>query len=408
MGSRKSRMRTGRARTLHLVALAAGVSFIACRDDGAYVGGVNGALAVGAYHSLGFGDACSGGGKINFCSTERVTEVLELRSEHPDIVELLPQASHPRADVAKSPYYILGKKPGEASLTFKARFDDGSVRAASVVVQVKAPDAARLSYSCGGTDATNILLSLGDKGQFEVELLSANEKLVGWLPGAVAGEGLTDVSADSDATYYEWQAPAVAGVQNLQPGVVRKVAGTMTAFGPGQVTSIDLKSRNEGSPAAFSTGGSFYVNTSIRVQGQSPCQSLPVELHSQTPAICTGPAGETVWMGDTYGGAATVYAEGNCVLGVSMPGGPVLTTKTFPMFFVSGAPAGLDIPGYGNACPVAGGTACAYGYSSIGVCKDGRWIEKSTCASNQTCDFVPDSTSGCQSGASCAVCRGLR
>jgi hypothetical protein len=50
-------------------------------------------------------------------------------------------------------------------------------------------------------------------------------------------------------------------------------------------------------------------------------------------------------MGDIYGGTATVYAEGNCVLGASMPGGPVLTTKTFPMFFISKPPADLDLPG---------------------------------------------------------------
>ena len=345
MDSAKGAKRSRLACTLPVVAFATAASFAACNNGGAYIGGVNGALAVGAYHSVGFGDACSGGGKINFCSTETVTAILELRSEDPSTVELLPATSHPRADLARHSYYILGKKVGQASLTFKGSFNDGSVRTASVVVQVKAPDFARLAYGCGGADTTNLLLNLGSTDQFEVELLSGTEKLAGWLPGAVAGDGLTDVSGDSDATYYAWQAPAAAVVQNLQPGVVRKVAGTMTAFGPAQVTAIDLVSRNEGSPAAYSTGGSFYVDTQVRVKDQAPCQSLPVELHSSTLSICSGLAGETVWIGDTYGGAATVYAEGNCVLGASMPGGPVLTTKTFPMFFISKPPTDLDLPG---------------------------------------------------------------
>lgn len=388
--------------------LAAAGCVAACNDTGAYVGGVNGALAVGAYHTLRFGDACSGGGKISFCSTQSVTEVLELRSEDPGIVEIVPLANHPRPDVAKSPYYVLGKATGQASLVFKARFDDGTVRADSAVVEVKTPDSARVAFSgCSGETSTNVLAALGEWQPFQLELLAKGEKLAGWLPGAVSGEGVTDMSGDGDRTYYHWQAPATPVVRQLVPGVIRKVTGSLTSFGPGQVTSIDLAALNDYTSASFyAPEALFPVETRVRVNGQLPCQGLPVELHSSTPSICSGPAGEVIWMGDKYGGTATVHSEGACVLGVSMPGSAVLTTKTFPVFLVTRPPTGLKLPGFGEPCPVEGGSACA-GYT-LALCKAGRWQENGQCSSDQTCDYLPDSAPGCVPGGSCARCRGLK
>jgi hypothetical protein len=395
-----------------LLTLTAVGAVAACNNTGASVGGLSGALAVGAYHSVRYGDGCSGGGKINFCTTEQVTEVLELSSSDPTTVEVLPGGSHPRPDMAKSPYYVLGRKAGESSLVFKGRFDDGTVRADSVVVEVKAATLGKVDFiNCGvgqATSSTNVLTRLGEADDFELPIFAGTEQLVGWLPGAVTGEGVTDISGDGDGNLYTWQAPLVPGVQKLQPGTVPKVTGTLIAYGPEQVTAIDVASRDLGYPAAFLKPGDFYVDTRVRLNGEFTCDQFSVELHSSTPAICSGPAGETVWPGDEYGGKAAVHAEGTCTLGVSLAGGKVLTTKSFPMFFVTAKPAGLEIPGFGNHSQVEGGTACSYGYGSVGVCKGGRWVEKTYCTDAQTCDFVPDTTKGCLAGASCAICRGLR
>jgi hypothetical protein len=230
---------------------------------------------------------------------------------------------------------------------------------------------------------------------------------VGWLPGAVRGNGLSDGSGE-DATAYTWQAPAVPVTVSLRPGTVSKVQGTPTSFGPEKVTTIDLAAASE--PLSFiSLERPFYVETHVRVRGQAPCRStLPVELHSSTLSICSGAAGESAWMGDAYGGLATVHAEGNCGLGVSMPGGAVLGNKSFAIFNVQAPPADLELPGDGNPCPVEGGTSCAYGYGDVGICQAGRWVEKTYCGSAQTCDFVSSSTKGCVSGASCAICRNQR
>lgn len=384
-------------------------SLAACDNKGAYVGGVNGTLAVGAYHTLAYGDACSGGGKLNFCTSETITEILDLRSEDPTVLEIVPGTSHPRAGQAKRPFYALGKKPGQASLTFKARFDDGSVRADSAQVMVKSADLAKLVYACRGEDRNEVLASVGSVQDFEVHLYAGGERLTGWLPDAIAADGVTDVFADMDVNRYSWQAPSVPATQTLRAGAVSRVTGKLTAFGPAQVSSIDIVSRNAGSPAAFAaTGQRFYVDTQIRVNGQVPCENTPVELHALTPAVCAGPAGALAWMGDRWGGEATVYAEGSCGIGAALPGGAIFGTKSFPIFFVQSAPTGLKIPGYGEACPTEGGTACAYGYSSVGVCTEGRWVSKTSCSAQQTCDYVPETAPGCVSGASCAACRGLR
>jgi len=393
----------------HLGVLVGSVaSMLACNDRGAYVTGVNGGLALGAYHSLGFGDACPGGGKINFCSTEGVTEILELRSDDPDIVEILPGAKHPLGALATSSYYMLGKKDGKTALFFRGRFNDGSVRDASVEVEVKHAELLRLASACGSAPAeTNLLVSTGDTGTFELEMLAGGEKLSGWLPGAVTAEGLTDTSGNSDINYYAWQAPETPIVRALESTLAAKVVGTLTAYGPDQVTSIDISSRDTLFPAAFTAEGSFYIYTQIHVGDKSPCRSLPVEIHSSALSVCSGPAGEAVWMGDAYGGEARVHAEGNCVLAASTPGGKALSSKSFPLFFVNAPPTGLDVPGFGNPCTIEGATACSFGYGSVGVCKSGHWMEKLTCSENQTCDFVPQSSKGCVAGASCAVCRGL-
>lgn len=390
------------------LALTAGACLAGCDDKGASLNGVSRALAVGAYHSLSYGDACSGVGRINFCTSQKITEVLELRSEDPSIVEVVPAANHPRADKASKPHYVLGKRPGKTSLTFKGAFDDGTVRADSTVIEVKRADRGQLSFWCSGENTTNLLVHLGETESFELELFAGSEKLAGWLPGATETEGLGADFGD-DATWYTWQAPSVPTVTKLQPGTLPTVVGTLTAFGPAQVTAIDVASVNNDRVSYISLGGSFSVHTHVLVNGQRSCRNvLPVELHSTTPSVCSGPAGETVWMGDEYGGAATIHAEGTCGLGVSMPGARVLASKSFAIFNVQAPPADLDLPGFRNSCPVEGGTACAHGYGMIGVCKDGRWAEKTTCPTEQTCDFIPNTTPGCASGASCAACRGLR
>jgi len=400
----------------HCMLLLVAVIVAACNDKGAYLSGPEGTLAVGAYHRFDFGDACvyTPGGSVpipSFCSTEFVTEVLELSSSDPSVVEIISGADDPRGAIGPYSSTMVGKKPGQSTLMFKGNFSDGSVRQASATVQVKAPDSIKLVAGCGGPPATNLLTPVDTQAVFDLEIYAGTEKLVGWLPNAATADGVIQGDGSSDGNHDTWQAPSTPTMLTLQSPVVSKVTGTLTAFGPDQVTdfTITVSAFDDLMRAAYTEPGhDFYVQGIILVEGQSPCHNLSVEFHSSTPDVCSGPAGETVWTDSDAGNStAVVHTEGLCTLGVSMPGGPVLATKSFPLFLVSAGPSGLETPSLGSACTVEGGTACPFTYAEPEVCRSGYWVEKPSCPADQVCDFVSDTTPGCVAGVVCAKCRGL-
>jgi hypothetical protein len=273
---------------------------------------------------------------------------------------------------------------------------------------VGSPDSIKLIAVCDdGSSVTNLLASLGAQENFGLQIYAGTEELVGWLPNAVTAGGVTQVYDDWGNNPYLWQAPATPVVLQLQSAIVAKVTGTLTAFGPDQVTDITLQASSDSYRNAFTTPGDFDVSHTVLVNGQSICHPLPVELHSSTPAICSQPTDEDVWIGDQYGTQAAAHAEGLCTLGVSMPGGPVLATYSFPIFFVSAPPAGLEVLTDTDPCAVEGETACQVGYGQVGLCKSGHWVEQPFCPADQVCDFVSTTTPGCIAGTVCAQCRGL-
>src|SRR5262245_858661 len=72
------------------IAGAAAFLLTACpMDDEAIIHGPR-YLALGAHAGIGFGDACSGGGKINFCTTQGLTTLDSLYSKDEKIVKLVP------------------------------------------------------------------------------------------------------------------------------------------------------------------------------------------------------------------------------------------------------------------------------------------------------------------------------
>lgn len=391
-----------------LFALPLGVMVAACNthDHDASLAGPERPLAVGAYHRVAFGDACVHEfDKFfpNFCSTELVTDVLESRSDDPAIANVVLGTDHPQGSLAKNKFYVVGQAVGQTSLVFKGTFDDGSVRESSLVVRVEAVDTFRFA-DCGQPPSTNLLVRAGDTEGFEVQMFAGKQQLAGWLPGAVSADGLTEQFNDGDTMPYVWQGSPTPAVANVQSPIVSNVGLTLTAFGAEQVTSIELIA----SSAAFTAPGNFYFGTQVRVHGQTPCRALPVEVHSATPSICWGPSGETVWQVATgTGNYAVAHAEGNCVLGVAVPGGEILNTGTFPIYFVQPEPPS-DPPPTSDFCPVEGATICTGDNHFVSSCKARSLTTKSTCSSDQICDYVPDSTPGCVAGTSCARCRGLR
>ena len=381
-----------------------------CSDKKAFVRGPDGTLAVGAYSVLAYGGECflKQGFVADNCNSD-VSEVLELSSSDPSVVEIIDGKDHPAGSSAQYDHYLLGKSPGQSVIRFKGRFDDGSTREASTTVHVKMPDRLKVAPSCTEeSSTTNLLTLVGTQESFFLEIYAGTESLAGWLPGAVTADGLTQEYFDvDDRNPYHWQAPSTPVVLQLQSAWALSIEGTLTAFGPDQVTDMTA-SGSVFQRGAFTEPGDFGISTHIRVQGQRTCQELPVELHSSTPAVCSGPAGETTWPGATGGGGAAVHAEGLCTLGFSMPGGPTLTTDNFPMFFVAAWPAGMTTPAIAEPCKLQAATACSPTYEDVTACKGGYWAIVTTCPADQICDFVPDTTAGCKAGTLCAQCRGLR
>ena len=395
-----------------LFALILGPTLAACHNHESSLLGPQRPLAVGAYHSLVFGDACAEATDkffTNFCTTEHVTDILQARSDAPTIADVILGTDHPRADVATHKFYVVGKGAGRTSLVFKGMFDDGSVRESKIDIRVEAVDALKL-VECNQPPADSLLVIVGRDESFELAMFAGSDQLAGWLPDAASADGLVQQFMDSDSMPYVWQAPATSVVEQVQSPIVPHAGLTLTAFSPGQVTAIDL---TVPSPVAVTAPGDYNLNlaTQVRVEGQTPCVSLPVELHSSTPAICSGRSGESVWQVEGgVQGYAVVHAEGTCVLGVSLPGGPVLTTKDIPIFFVQSRPFPPSPETVSEFCRVEGETMCGGDYNAVSVCKgsNGTAPPSSHCAPGQVCDFVPDSTPGCIRGASCARCRGLR
>jgi hypothetical protein len=126
-------------------------------------------------------------------------------------------------------------------------------------------------------------------------------------------------------------------------------------------------------------------------------------LHAETPDVCAGPNGETVWPGTgEHSGPIRGFAEGLCRVGASMDGDKPLRTFTYPQFILE--PSDLW-PIEGERCEVEGSTGCST--YSVAACLNGRWVYQAECAKDQTCDVKPAGSAGCVPGGPCAACRGL-
>lgn len=389
----------------------------ACGKD-AEINVPRGTLAVGAYSELSWDDTCklqALGGKIPApptCIPHVATELMELDSSDTTVAAIVPGSSVPLDDADSAGYYLLGVGPGQATLTFKARFDDGSVRQATAAIQVKAPDTIKIKAICSDNyPVSDVVLPAGGQISFTVEIYARTEQLVGVLPDAVTGDGvaLEDLSFGDSPRPYVWQAPATPATVQLRSAYAPTVVGSLRAFTEEQVTDIGMRVSQDSYRNAFTqseraTGpASLSVSTTVIVDGKASCQALPAQFHSATPAVCSGDGGAMEWGTAWWGGEVSVFSEGICTLSASMPGLPTLATKSFPLFFVSD---GLEVSTAGS-CGMEGQTACQPGYLGVERCKSGAWIADLACPADQVCDLAPAASAGCIAGVPCARCRGL-
>jgi hypothetical protein len=378
-------------------------------EDAALQGPVNAPLAVGAYHGLSVSDACAGGGKLNFCSTERLVSVDSLVSRDPSIAEIVLPADVPR-EISEDPYFVRGVGPGTAVLEFSATFDDGTTRTGTLDLEVRRANAAHIVAGCGIDESDVVLAMPGETRSFEVRLFDGRTVLSGWHPDALESvAGVTPWYLSDESNHFEWTAPTQPVRIGVTSPVVGRSAGTLRAFAPSEVTDVVVTSPNS-APLATSIGEAFYVDTKMTVDGVTVCNSQPGFLRTETPAVCSGPSGSQIWAAESHSrGSAVVNAEGICRLRASADGTTFFGVASFELFVVT-APASAEYAGFGNPCSVEGSSTCTYGFSSVAVCRDGFWSgsESDYCGPDRVCDFQDVSASGCVAGSTCAHCRGLR
>jgi hypothetical protein len=364
-------------------------------------------LAVGAYQSLQYGDACEGGGKVSFCSSEGLVSLDELSSRNPGVAVIVPASEAPLAE-STTTHFILGVAPGRATLVFRGTFDDGSVRSAEADVEVRKADRVKMSASCKGTETSQIVTKPGGEAYLDAKLFSGSTELAGLHPDALLPvAGLTRSPSFDSVNQFTWTAPPEPVSVDVRSALVSGSVGTLLGYGPADVSDIVVDSSN-GSSLVTWQGGSTRIAAMTKVRGVEPCHVNPVVFRTETPAVCSGPAGALTWQGkDESGGFVEMNAEGTCRVSASADGVRFFRPGVFRFFFVE-EPGAEKFDGFNQPCAVEGSTSCTYGDNSqVTICREGRWTTKEQCGPTRTCDARDPASSGCVAGGPCSHCRNL-
>ncbi|MDX2051825.1 MAG: hypothetical protein SFV15_05490 [Polyangiaceae bacterium] len=386
------------------------LALASCSDGEAYLQGpLQGEpLAVGAYQTLSYGDSCSGGGKLNFCGTDRLVSLDELSSGNPNVASIVLGADAP-ITTSTATHFVLGVAPGKATLHFRGTFDDGSVRSTDLEIEVSKADRSALRTSCNGVELGEVVTIPGGAASFQVELFAGATKLAGFHPDAIAPTaGVTPAAGWDSQNWFAWAAPAEPGMVEVRSGFLSSRVGVLRAYGPSEVSDIVVKSVN-GSSLVGQPGDKGRIEANTKVRGVQPCDSSRVVFRTETPAVCSGPNGAEIWPAeDDYGGFANFNTEGVCRISASADGVRFFKATSIQYFVI--APRGEErFDGFNEPCAVEGSTSCTYGENSqVTLCREGRWVSKETCGPTRTCDARDPALAGCVAGGPCAECRGLR
>jgi hypothetical protein len=227
---------------------------------------------------------------------------------------------------ASDTIYLEGLRAGRTNLGADADFSDGSHRSATATVAVKSIDALAPTANCDGSVDLPLRTFPGDTLELEVALTNGDERLAGYIPDAIVGNGIVCgpgehvLLADlSTVTSCAWTAPATGGSTTLSSRLLPAFSAQLDTYAPADVTSIGIE---PGFGEKYGiVGNSPGVKTYVKLSQGRPCKSMPVEAVTKTPSICTGPNGETEWSSASnhfveYLGAAV----GDCVLALGAAG----------------------------------------------------------------------------------------
>ncbi|WP_437487151.1 hypothetical protein WME75_06015 [Sorangium sp. So ce1014] len=382
---------------------AAALTGCATSDEDARLQGPQNALAEQSFANLWLVDGCIGGGKVNFCSTESVEEVLELAIDEPSVLRFAEEGEAPEGLYWDTAHLVVqGLAAGTANVRVKARFSDAE-RETEMKVEVVEVDAIEVRSSCAEAQAP-LRVSPGKTLRFDAVPQGGGKPLDGLLPGLVQGDGVTcSVGASGSRLNCSWTAPLEGGAVELVSGVLPGFRGRIQSYGASDVTAVHAFTQRIW-PSTVGPGWTVRLPTATALKEGVPCESLPVHAVTATPSICTGPEGELAWDASVdHQIPVKILQTGTCKLQLGAVGAATLpSTAEFAMRVVTQATVDhLARPE--TPCAVEGATACNT-FSGSMRCEDGRWHDLTTCDPG-VCEFVRQGEAGCASAEGCAVCR---
>lgn len=353
------------------------VAGCALHDDEASVNLPQEPIAAGAFYPLDVSDACRGGGKANFCSSEAVVSVDSFTVDTPRIANLLRMEdldAASRLDTAE--LVVDAKEPGTTSISIEATFDDDSQRKLEAELVVARADRLEISHSCSIDEPDDReLFPAGHEVALRLRLLHASQELKGELrESLLEGEGLRRESGHLIQNKYVWTAPAASEATRLSSPAFPKFAATYRSYALEDV-AIEQVTRKHDGPTRHK---SFVALAAVvSVAGKRPCELPPFRLESLTPEICAGRDGEVSWIEDNpaYGVGVRGLASGMCELTVGIVGSDVSVPVELPLEVT-------DIP----VTPVdpCQGVSC----EPVSSCADGSELALRGCCA--TCVPVPN------------------
>lgn len=398
---------------------ALGVLVGACQNDGAHLNISGEPMAVDSYLPFEVIDSCSGGGKINFCTTEQLVTLDSFAVEDPLVAEIIPAANVPPGLLSSTvTRAIHGLAPGKTTVRATATFDDGSVREATAKLDVAAISRATLETSCEpGAERENVLPP-DQLASFTVYFFAGAVRLVGQLDRPIDYDmSLAMLMRGFPSTFshpFFWRTPATPLRLKVTSRLDPRFSSVLDVYGPERVTQVEVAGLS-GPPPYFisSFGGAFLLGAKVKVDGKRPCGSHAlVAATTLTPAICTGPpdvAGQTSWTSATADRISfSPVAEGTCRLSLGVVGGAARNVVEIPYRLIHQSNRGV---GADEPCLTVGEVACAHSRGAILVCStatdttgnSGRWRLRQTCTP-RICDYLPPGERGCSDPVECIQC----
>ena len=378
-------------------------------DDEARLQGPNGTLAVGGFADLWLLDACPGGGKINFCTSEDVVRLTSLTVDDPDILRLVPATELPAGFVSNDRHIIVqGSTPGKAAVHVEALFNDGSTRSTSVTVNVAAIDGLAISPLCDtGAQVPERVLP-GRSVDFVLQAKGGGKVLAGFFPDAASGDAVTCAppSLASGRLLCSWAAPAAGGNVTVTSHLRTEFAAQLATYAAADVASVEVN-MNAADVVVNSPGhGGGRIPGHVRLRNGRPCQGMPLQAKTLTPSICAGRMGEASWTETSVAEIKfSTLAAGQCRLALGAAGAASTPTQiNFPVSVVTEFTASRAVFPE-TPCAPEGAAACMSGFTARGVCMNGRWQRTDYCPDGRLCEVQPTGTAGCAGPDGCVRCR---